>query len=184
MKFYISRSAGDIRVGGGHSEIEERTHLFIFFLVSSLTCGAARYEEEDCPSAAETADQERGKERERKREREAKSRCIYHYGQEEESQAPYEEVCGHKFVRQPRQRKVLRDLTCLACKKSVRGLIREWCRCKSESNFSKQEYIILQFVNLFLNFSTSNTYLKKFFCFLLYYVRIIVVELVIVKKCV
>ena len=52
--------------------------------------------------------------------------------QEEESEAPYEEVSGHKFVRQPRQRRVLRDASCLACKKRVRGLIREWFRCKSK----------------------------------------------------
>ncbi|CAI8052794.1 Differentially expressed in FDCP 8 homolog A [Geodia barretti] len=51
--------------------------------------------------------------------------------EEEESGAAYEEVSGHKFVRQPRQRRVLRDVSCLACKKRVRGLIREWHRCKT-----------------------------------------------------
>ena len=61
--------------------------------------------------------------------------CLYFCcaQEEEESGAAYEEVSGHKFVRQPRQRRVLRDVSCLACKKRVRGLIREWHRCKSES---------------------------------------------------
>ena len=60
---------------------------------------------------------------------------------EEESKAPHEVVCGHQFERQPRQRKVLRGLSCLACKKRVRGLIREWYRCKSESEREREREV-------------------------------------------
>ena len=59
--------------------------------------------------------------------------CVYVQEQEQDRSMPHQEVCGHKFVRQPRQTRVLRGLTCLACRKKVRGLIREWYRCRSES---------------------------------------------------
>ena len=57
------------------------------------------------------------------------------FPQETLGDSSYQEVFGHKFVRQPRQTKLhVTPPTCEGCGKRVRGLIRPWYMCNSKYN--------------------------------------------------
>ena len=54
--------------------------------------------------------------------------------QEKSGDTNHQEVFGHRLVKQPRQRQTSgTPPTCEGCRKQVRGLIRVWYLCKSES---------------------------------------------------